>query len=226
MLRTTRIYKDSAWSKIEDSVDIRSLRVKNQKIDGSPILSITAFKRPEVDPLIEPDSDREEDEGREISQEARLRAEAESIHHQFCHRPKNPYCKVCQKAKMLFPQARKKGGGSSTISSTKYGDHVTIDHIVTKDLMDFGFQDEKVALVMKDVFSQFRYVYPSSSKSPDQVYEDLIHFFAAEDQVGVIYSDNAPELAAAVKELRVRHNTSREYVDETRDSHSARRNAV
>ena len=92
--------------------------------------------------------------------------------------------------------------------------------------MDFGFQDEKVALVMKNVFSQFRYVYPSSSKSPDQVCEDLIHFFAAEDQVGVIYSDNAPELAAAVKELRVRRNTSREYVDETRDSHGARRNAV
>ena len=46
VLRTTWIYKDSAWNKVEDSVDIRSLRVKSQKIEGSPILSITAFKRP------------------------------------------------------------------------------------------------------------------------------------------------------------------------------------
>ena len=43
VIRTTWIYKDSAWERIEDSVDIRSLKVKNQKIGGSPILSITTF---------------------------------------------------------------------------------------------------------------------------------------------------------------------------------------
>ena len=65
VIRTTWIYKDSAWKKVEDSVDIRSLKVKNQKIEGSPILSITTFKRPDDDPLQEPDSDREAEDEKE-----------------------------------------------------------------------------------------------------------------------------------------------------------------
>ena len=217
VIRTTWIYKDSAWKKIEDSVDIRSLKVKNQKIEGSPILSITTFKRPDDDPLQEPDSDREAEDEKErnMSNEARLRAEADSIHHKFCHRPKNPYCKVCQKAKMYSPQARKTGG-SSSITSTKYGDHITVDHIITRDMLDHGYDDQKVALVVKDVYSQFRYVYPSDTKNSDQCHEDLLHFLGKDDDVGIIYSDNAPELGQAIKRLGVRHNTSREYVDENK----------
>ena len=34
--------------------------------------------------------------------------EAQSAEHQFVHYPKNPFCRVCQRAKMLAPQARKK----------------------------------------------------------------------------------------------------------------------
>ena len=217
VIRTTWIYKDSAWERIEDSVDIRSLKVKNQKIEGAPILSITIFKRPEDDPLQEPDSDREAEgeKDQSASNEARLRAEADSIHHKFCHRPKNPYCKVCQKAKMYSPQARKTGG-SSSITSTKYGDHITVDHIITRDMLDHGYDDQKVALVVKDVYSQFRYVYPSDTKNSDQCHEDLLHFLGKDDEVGIIYSDNAPELGQAIKRLGVRHNTSREYVDENK----------
>ena len=217
VIRTTWIYKDSAWERIEDSVDIRSLKVKNQKIEGSPILSITTFKRPEDDPLQEPDSDREAEgeKDQNASNEARLRAEADSIHHKFCHRPKNPYCKVCQKAKMYSPQARKTGG-SSSITSTKYGDHITVDHIITRDMLDHGYDDQKVALVVKDVYSQFRYVYPSDTKNSDQCHEDLLHFLGKDDDVGIIYSDNAPELGQAIKRLGVRHSTSREYVDENK----------
>ncbi|OLP98785.1 hypothetical protein AK812_SmicGene18734 [Symbiodinium microadriaticum] len=217
VIRTTWIYKDSAWKKIEDSVDVRNLKVKNQKIEGSPILSITTFKRPEDDPLQEPDSDREAEgeKDQDASSEARLRAEADSIHHKFCHRPKNPCCKVCQKAKMYSPQARK-AGGSSSITSTKYGDHITVDHIITRDMLDHGYDDQKVALVVKDVYSQFRYVYPSDTKNSDQCHEDLLHFLGKDDDVGIIYSDNAPELGQAIKRLGVRHNTSREYVDENK----------
>ena len=41
---------------------------------------------------------------------------------------------------MMAPHARKLGG-SSTIKSEKYGDHLTIDHIITRDLRDYGFDD-------------------------------------------------------------------------------------
>ena len=39
-----------------------------------------------------------------------LEAEAKSSHHQFCHYPKNAFRKVCQKARMMAPPTKKKGG--------------------------------------------------------------------------------------------------------------------
>ena len=208
------MFRDGVWHLVEDKVDIRALEVRADKHDDAPIMSITSFTRPADDPEPEPDSDREEAEPIPSSEE-RLRQEAASKQHQFTHRPKNPFCKVCQKAKMLAPQARKKGG-STTIHSKKFGDHITIDHIITKDLRDHGFEGEKVAFVVKDVYSKFRYVYPSETKSSEQCTSDLQHFLKVEDKVGIVYSDNAPELEAAVKQLGVRHNTSRAYVNENK----------
>ena len=116
---------------------------------------------------------------------------------------------------MLAPQARKRGG-SSRIQSKAFGDHITIDHVVTRDLRDHGLESEKVALVVEDVFSKLRYVYPSPAKEADQCHEDLQHFLQVGDKVGVVYSDNAPELKDGVKRMKFRHNTSRAYVDENK----------
>ncbi|CAE7567591.1 unnamed protein product, partial [Symbiodinium necroappetens] len=135
---------------------------------------------------------------------------AESAEHKFTHRPKNPYYKVCQKAKMLAPHARKREG-SSTVASEKFGGHVTVDHIINRDLRDVGVEGEKVALVVKDVCTNFRYAYPSSTKEAEQVYHRLLHFFRVEDEVGIIYSDYAPDLQDATFKYKVRHNTSRPY---------------
>ena len=205
-VRSTWLFREGSWVKVEDKVNVRELDNKVARLEGNPILSLTIFE----DPDVEPDSDNEGN-ARSLA-EADLRAEAKSVEHLFSHRPKNPFCEVCQRAKMLAPQARKKGG-SSTIVSKAFGDHITVDHIITRDLRDHGFQDERVALVVKDVFTKFRYVYPSPTKSSDQCFEDLLHFLGQEDAVGVFYSDNAPELHAAIKSLGVRHVTSREYVD-------------
>ena len=214
VIRTTWVFRDGVWHLVEDKVDIRALEVRADKYEDAPIMSITSFTRPADDPEPEPDSDREEAEPMPSSEE-RLRQEAASKQHQFTRRPKNPFCKVCQKAKMLAPQARKKGG-STTIHSKKFGDHITIDHIITKDHRDHGFEGEKVAFVVKDVYSKFRYVYPSETKSSEQCTSDLQHFLKVEDKVGIVYSDNAPELEAVVKQLGVRHNTSRAYVNENK----------
>ena len=86
------------------------------KLPDPAVLSATIFKRLEDDPESE-------------------------------HRPKNPYCKLCQlcqKAKMLVPNARKRGG--STIIPKKFEDHVTLGHIVTKDLRDFGIEADRLLL--------------------------------------------------------------------------------
>ena len=103
---------------------------------------------------------------------------------------------------MLAPHSRKRGG-SSTIESKAFGDHITVDHVVTRDLRDHGLDSEKVAFVVKDVFSKFRYVYPSPTKQADQCHEHLQHFLQVGDKAGVVYSDNAPELKDAVKAYEV-----------------------
>ena len=76
--------------------------------------------------------------------------------------------------------------------------------------------------VVKDVYSKFRYVYPSNTKSGEQCYEDMLHFLGVDDEVKVIYSDNALEFDYAAKQLRARHNTSREYVDQSKAVRSQR----
>ena len=85
-------------------------------------------------------------------------------------------------------------------------------------MRDYGFDDQRVALVVKDVFSKFRYVYPSYTKEGEQVLEDLLHFVGVDDDIKVMYSDNAPELIDGVKQLdrRIRHVTSREYANQNK----------
>ena len=215
VVRTTWVF-NKKWVKLEENVDIRCLDNRVDKLPDPALLSVTSFKRPDDDPEPEPDSDAACEprlNGQEGS--AQLKLQAESAEHKFTHRPKNPYCKVCQKAKMLAPHARKRGG-TSTIKSEKFGDHITLDHVITRDLRDFGIEGEKVALIIKDVYTNFRFVYPASHKDSDQVYENLLHFFAVEDEVGTVYSDNAPELEGAIARYGVRHNTSRPYVDESK----------
>ena len=175
------------------------------------VASITLFALPEGEEEAQADSDVEPlPVPKSKKDEASLRAEAASIEHKLTHshRPKNPFCPVCQRAKMYAPEARRKGG-SSTIHSKAFGDHITVDHIITRDAKDYGFQDETVAHVVKDVYSKFRYVYPSASKSGEQCHEDMLHFLAVDDNVKVLYADNALEFDYVAKQLRCRHNTSR-----------------
>eukprot|EP00439_Symbiodinium_sp_Y106_P066744 s3183_g10.t3 len=116
----------------------------------------------------------------------------------------------------MYARQARKTGGSSTIYSKAFGDHITVDHIITADAKDYGFQGETVAHVVKDVYSKFRYVYPSKTKSGEQCYEDMLHFLGVDDEAKVIYSDNALEFDYAARQLRARHNTSREYVDQNK----------
>ena len=50
MIRTTWLFRDGAWSKVEDKVDVRTLGNKAAKLDSPAIMSLTIFERPEHDP--------------------------------------------------------------------------------------------------------------------------------------------------------------------------------
>ena len=72
--------------------------------------------------------------------EAELGAEAKSKQHVYTHRPKNPYCDVCNRSKMLKHYARKTDG-SRRIVAEGFGDHNVADFVLirfqlSKVLMD------------------------------------------------------------------------------------------
>ena len=85
----------------------------------NPSLSVAAAHDSDggIDELVDDDEGTEYVRSRK---EADLIAEAKTAQHQFTHFPKNPVCKTCQRARMMAPQARKKGGQArvETITQT------------------------------------------------------------------------------------------------------------
>ena len=84
--------------------------------------------------------------------EALLKREAQSIAHLMTHIPKNEFCDVCRKAKMIKYPSRARGG-SRQIKAESFGDHVTGDFLITAKGEEAGGEDEGIGLALKDVFS-------------------------------------------------------------------------
>ena len=146
--------------------------------------------------------------------EEQLRKEAKSGAHQFTHRPKDPYCDVCSEAKMLAPYGRSVGG-SQHVLARGFGDHIVCDHVIPKDIEE-GIEGQTSMLVIKDVYTQYRCVYPSENKTADSIVKAFKHFLTTSDLVGIVYTDNAPEMLDAIEELGFKHQTSVEYQHSTK----------
>ena len=96
-IRTTWGFKDEAWSLLEDSVNIDELEGVYGEVPEGTIASITLFALPEGEEEAQADSDVEPySVPKAKKDEASLRAEAASTEHQLTHRPKNPFCPICQ----------------------------------------------------------------------------------------------------------------------------------
>ena len=187
-------------SEEEEPTDDEGIRTEDEGVD-------------EID--INPPTDDEPDRVYGNKTEEELRKDAISPEHLFTHRPKNPYCETCKRAKMMRPYATRKGG-SRHVRSNKFGDHIVADHVIMKKSVDTGVQDEHVMMVVKDVYTQYRYAYPSDSKSTDEIIKGFNHFLKGTDKVEVVYTDNSPEFCAAIREYGVVHQTSVEYLDSTK----------
>ena len=116
---------------------------------------------------------------------------------------------------MMAPPARKKGG-QKRFETKCFGDHIVADHTVVKANVEEGVKGETVALVMKDIHTQFRHAYPSQSKSGESCVSAFNHFLSHKHEVGAVCTDNSMELIATVGELGSRHQTSTEYVDSSK----------
>ena len=69
--------------------------------------------------------------------------------------------------------------------------------------------------MVKDVATNFMYIYPSGRRTARDAILALKRFIGHKDQVGVTYNDNAPELLSALKILEWRHVLSKEYISKS-----------
>ena len=65
------------------------------------------------------------------------------------------------------------------------------------------------------MFTQLRYFYPSARQDADSCVDAFMHFMKPDDAVGIFYSDNSGELAAAVKSMGWRHVLSQPDVSQS-----------
>ena len=159
--------------------------------------------------LVEKPLDPKRDRG-----EKALKEEAQSVQHLLTHTPKNPFCQACSRAKMTKRPSYSKGG-STQVEADHFGQHLTADHLVIRDDEEMDIDGARVALVVKDVATDFRYVYPAARRSTRECIAAFKHFVRSTDDVGVFYSDNSPELIATAERLGWRHQTSFAYVSKT-----------
>ena len=139
----------------------------------------------------------------------KLIAEAISVRHMMTHRPKNPMCEVCLRAKAFKSQARRKGPAHRQ-AVTELGDIICADHFIVHREADKGVDGEKCALLMMDVGTRITDVAPVKAKSATEAVIALRNF-AGNHGVKSMYSDNAPELKAAGRTLVWPHATSTPY---------------
>ena len=199
----------------EDDMDYISRMIDEfgSDIESQPKDDPGAVRAPGGD-TVAPDGDSKgKEEKRKRGTEA-LKAEASSLHHMMSHQPKNPFCDICQRAKMYKPPSYATGG-VRTIEATDFGDHVTADHIVIYRDKETVIEDSRLALVIKDVATGFCYAYPSALKTAEECTCELQHFTSSKDVVKNFYSDRAPELNAAAKTMKWRHEKSKAYLRQT-----------
>eukprot|EP00435_Cladocopium_sp_Y103_P074253 s1156_g47.t1 len=145
--------------------------------------------------------------------EAALREEARAFRHMMTLTLKNHFCETCKCAKMHKPIKRAKGE-SLTVDAETFGDQITADHLVTRDIEEESIDADKVALILKDVAANFRWVYPSATNHAKDCVLAFKHFVGPGEEVGVFNSDNADAIRLACREELVEKRRPKKIVDD------------
>ena len=151
----------------------------------------------------------EAEPGRE-SLEQRLREEAASQEHSLTHRPKNPYCPWCMRAKVHKCQARRRDPDTNHMEVKGFGELVQCDHVILHREEHAGLDGERAGLFIMDTFTDLCDLVPSKGKTAEEAAVAL-RYFVGERDMKFLYSDNSLELKRAAEILRVPHPTSTPY---------------
>ena len=143
------------------------------------------------------------------SKEQRLRAEAVSLDHLLTHTPKNPYCISCMRGKMQQAHTSDRSKQlNRDPEPTAFGENVTADHFFARDEYGGRAGPDEAGLVVYDRGTEWIDCFPVPDKSGDESYNALNQFAGPKDNVQLFYSDNAPELLKAAKQLGWKPGTS------------------
>ena len=134
-----------------------------------------------------------------------LKAEAISLQHLLTHKPKNPWCTTCSRAKATRRPCRRKSAFGAP--PEHFGDQVTADHVIAHSERSQGVTGDRAAVVVQDRGTRFLAGYPVDSKASKDAQACLMHFFGTAS-VKQVYTDNSPELIATVAAMRILNPTA------------------
>ena len=95
-------------------------------------------------------------------------------------------------------------------TATEFAHSLTLDHLILQKEEDLSRKGERVAAVILDIATRWLNAFGASTNSALETRKAMKHFLGPRVDPDHIYSDNAPEIIKAIKDLNWddRHDTS------------------
>ena len=142
-----------------------------------------------------------------------MREDAESTIHKIMHYPENPFCAICQRAKMQRKPCRR----NKVIKGdppTEYGQSVTMDHVVANSERSLGITGDSCALIIGDKATGWVDGFPLPDKSSNSA-QAALREFAGTIPIVRAWTDCSAELCHALDALKVIHDRATPYKPQT-----------
>ena len=128
---------------------------------------------------------------------ADLKQEACSIYHLMHHKPQNPFCDACRRAKT---REKSHKTGSYKQDLQKWGTLVTCDHITSDKKLKSLTNERSIFTIMDLSNPRLKHSYPVKDKTANTTQLKIQHF-CGRRKILLMYADNSDEIANACKEL-------------------------
>ena len=186
--------------------------------EAEPSLSAVAASKPAPAPVHDEGIDEGDDPNDEIERFVRPRkeedlvAEASTKKHLFAHYPKNPFCRTCQRAKMLAPYVRSKGG-QGRLETKAFGDHIIANHVILQDQHRARYQRRMVCSCDQGRAYAVQVRLPIDQQKHGAICcrDPAFHF-----RIRLKFSTPITPVESRNRAVGYRHQTSIEYVDSSK----------
>ena len=117
------------------------------------------------------------------------------------------------RAKVNQKQKRRRSQRKHSVDAQKFGDSVTGDHLRPSGVQSNGIDGGTVAFLLRDHATKFKQLYPAATKTAKECEIALERFQGPmfSDRILHLYTDGAPEIVKAGKNLRTCHDTGTPY---------------